>query len=84
LAPYDYFTRGQLVTVVARMISSNPQMEKNEAYDYLLHLGIVKVDDRLIDSKFVPRKDIYIMLQRIIVSLSQLSAYSPYMENFSV
>jgi hypothetical protein len=84
LQPFDYFTHGQLVTVVARMISSNPRMEKADAYDYLLHLWIVKVDDKLQDTMFVPRKDIYGMLQRIIVSLSQLAAYSPYMENFTV
>lgn len=75
----DYaFSRGQLVIVVARLISWNPTMELTDSYDYLLHLGIVKVDDRNESTKPALRKDLYIMLSRIIVNVSQVTAFGQF------
>ncbi len=83
-SPENELTRGQLITVIARLISRNATMEKNEAYDYLLHLGIVTVDDRATSETSALRKDLYIMLHRIIVTMSQISAFSQFTNNFAV
>lgn len=82
--PENELTRGQLITVIARLIARNATMEKNEAYDYLLHLGIVTVDDRATSETAALRKDLYIMLHRIIVTMSQISAFSQFTNNFAV
>lgn len=76
--PSNEFSRGQLVIVIARLISGDPKMELTDSYDYLLHLGIVKVDDRNESSKQALRKDLYIMLSRIIVNISQVTAFSQF------
>lgn len=76
--PDNALTRWQLITVVARLISRQSTMEKNDAYDYLLHIGIVTVDDRWESETPSLRKDLYIMLHRIIVSLSQIAALSQF------
>lgn len=70
--------------MIARLIARNATMEKNEAYDYLLHLGIVTVDDRATSETAALRKDLYIMLHRIIVTMSQISAFSQFTNNFAV
>ncbi len=74
-SPDTQLTRGQLVMVVARLISRDSSLEKDAAYDYLLHLGIVTVDDRNMHETPALRKDLYIMLHRIITTISQISAF---------
>lgn len=76
--PDTPFSRGQMVIVIARLISGNPNMELIESYDYLLHLGIVKVDDRHESTKPALRKDLYIMLSRVIVGISQVTAFNQF------
>ncbi len=82
--PNDLLTRAQLITVIGRIIGQNNAMEKDEAYDLLLHLGLVKVDDRADETTAAMRKDIYIIMHRVIVSLSQIVAYQPFVDGFSV
>ena len=82
--PNDLFTRGQLVTVIARLLSKNSNMEKDAAYDYLLHLGMVTVDDRAHAMTPALRKDLYIILHRIIVAISQATTFAPFTDTFTV
>lgn len=83
-SPDTQLTRGQLVMVVARLISRDSSLEKDAAYDYLLHLGIVTVDDRNMHETPALRKDLYIMLHRIITTISQISAFWQFTNNFAV
>ena len=83
-SPDTQLTRGQLVIVVARLISRDSSLEKDAAYDYLLHLGIVTVDDRNSHETPALRKDLYIMLHRIITTISQISAFGQFTNNFAV
>lgn len=67
----DTFTRGQAIMVFARMLSNNPTMELNESYDYLIKLGIIKVDDRATSTRSVPRSELYLMMYRMIIKVAE-------------
>lgn len=68
--PGDTFTRGQAIMVFARMLSNNPTLELNESYDYLIKNGIIHVDDRASSNRAVPRSELYLMMYRMIVKIS--------------
>lgn len=63
--PMGKFTRGELVIVIARLISGNANLELDGAYSYLLGKNIIKVDDRATSSRISPRSELYIMLARL-------------------
>lgn len=63
--PMGKFTRGELVIVIARLISGNANLELDGAYSYLLGRNIIKVDDRASSSRISPRSELYIMLARL-------------------
>ncbi len=65
--PYNSFTRGQLIIVLARLLSNDPSKELDSAYNYLLWQSVITIDDRAYASRVSPRSELYIMLGRIMV-----------------
>jgi hypothetical protein len=63
--PMGKFTRGELIIVIARIVSGNANLELDGAYNYLLGQKVVKVDDRASSSRIAPRSELYIMLARL-------------------
>lgn len=69
--PFQNFTRGQTVMVMARILARKPGMELNESYDYLLKEGIIHVDDRAKAGRPVPRYELYLMMHRYLKAHAQ-------------
>lgn len=63
--PNGKFTRAELVIVIARMLSQDPNKELDSAYSYLLGQKIITVDDRASSSRIAPRYELYLMLSRL-------------------
>ncbi len=63
--PYQNFTRGQLIMVLARFLNNNPTMELDAAYDDLLARKIITVDDRTMSTRNAMRSEVYLMLYRL-------------------
>lgn len=64
--PNAKFTRWQAIIVIARILSGEPTMELDDAYDYLLDVKIIKVDDRKESARELARAELYIMISRIL------------------
>lgn len=64
--PYGSMTRWQLIMVVARMLSQDPSLELDAAYNYLLQQWVIKVDDRANSTRIPWRNEVYIMLARFL------------------
>lgn len=63
--PYQNFTRGQLIMVLARFLNNNPTMELDASYDDLLARRVITVDDRALSTRNAMRSEVYLMLYRL-------------------
>ncbi|MBP7061800.1 trypsin-like peptidase domain-containing protein [Patescibacteria group bacterium] len=82
--PYDMMTRGQLIIVVARLLSGNPALELDEAYTYLLREKIIKIDDRNNASRLINKSELYIVLSRNIYGAANQNMGDPLNQIFKI
>lgn len=64
--PNSSFTRWQLIIVMWRFLTNNPSLEIDWAYDTLLRMGIIKVDDRSKSWRTALRNELYLMISRVL------------------